>query len=586
MAHANNPGSRRLVAAALVALALVPATVRAQDEAAAAPAKPAFDYAAMPLRVGVWTDKAEGEVYAKGDAQSVTFQTNEDAYAVVYRIDTEGRVSVLWPRSRMDDGFVFGGHEYVLPVQGGPRLRVADVEGEGFVEAVVSRYPFDLRALEVDFHHETGGKPYDFRVAGDPFLAMNEVNYAVTGLADTEDYVVTNYASYYVHRTVDHPRYLCGQCHDGVGYDPYDDTCKLEITVDYRWANGWWGTYGYYPAYCYPAYVYVDPWTWRPWVNFWYDPWWHCPTVSVCWWNDPWYSWCDNPHYHGNCYTGTPRYKPLTPGTPDGTRTKVREYGAIQPLTVARSTDARTRDGAARPGSGDARGAYVGQGPASRTQPVIADNNRTRSTAGLRIRDGAARSGSTGGRTAVRHTAGGSGDRPELVPVTGGGTRSETRAAPGSTVGRGADTTRRAPSGSADGRTIKPVEPRQRTQRIWNTGRSDDSGTRRPEQVRPGGSSRGSSGTVRNGDATNRKGGSSGSDTRVRSGDNSRDSGTTNRSSGSRDGAVKSGGSRSGDSGRSSGGSNSGGGGSRSSGSGGGSRSGSSQNSGGSRGRG
>ena len=27
------------------------------------------------------------------------------------RIDVDGKVTVLWPRSRMDDGFVFGGQE-------------------------------------------------------------------------------------------------------------------------------------------------------------------------------------------------------------------------------------------------------------------------------------------------------------------------------------------------------------------------------------------------------------------------------------------------------------------------------------------
>ena len=209
------------------------------ETAAPTPAAPtpagteSFDYAAVDLRVAVWTDRAADEVYRKGETMTMGFQTNADAYAVVYRIDTEGRVTVLWPRSRMDDGFVFGGHEYGLPVQGGPALRAAQAEGEGFVEVIVSRYPFDLRALQLDFHHEPVAEPVDFRVVGDPFLAINEVNFAITGLENAEDHVVTNFASYYVHREVDHPRYLCGQCHfdDGPQYDPYRDTCSLNINV-------------------------------------------------------------------------------------------------------------------------------------------------------------------------------------------------------------------------------------------------------------------------------------------------------------------------------------------------------------------
>ena len=233
-----------------------------------------FDYAGVPLRVETWVDKTADDVYRKDEEINVGFQTNEDAYAVVYRIDTEGLVTVLWPRSRFDDGFVFGGHEYQLPVSGAGNLRVSSQEGEGFVEAVVSRYPFDLRALELDFHHEHSAERYNFHVAGDPFLAMNEVNYAVTGLADSGEYVVTNYAGYYVHQAVDHPRYLCNQCHvdEQVAYDPYRDDCTLTIEYDYSWYNSWYDQYGYYPVYGNPVYVYVDPWNWNPWVNYWYRP--------------------------------------------------------------------------------------------------------------------------------------------------------------------------------------------------------------------------------------------------------------------------------------------------------------------------
>ena len=67
----------------------------------------AFDYDDIGLRVALWLDKEEGEIYRKGSNIEVGFQTNEDAYAVVYRVDTEGLVTVLWPRSRLDDGFVF-----------------------------------------------------------------------------------------------------------------------------------------------------------------------------------------------------------------------------------------------------------------------------------------------------------------------------------------------------------------------------------------------------------------------------------------------------------------------------------------------
>ena len=111
-----------------------------------------YDYAGQSLRVNLWLDRDEEEVYQRGDRLQVFFETNDDAYAVVYRIDTTGRVEVLWPRSRYDDGFVFGFHEYNLPVVGAERLRTSSEEGQGYVEAIVSKYPFDLRDIAIDFH--------------------------------------------------------------------------------------------------------------------------------------------------------------------------------------------------------------------------------------------------------------------------------------------------------------------------------------------------------------------------------------------------------------------------------------------------
>jgi hypothetical protein len=155
-------GGRRLVARAGVALPvalavwLMAACATAQGTPAAATgsgryepdrtredyaatADDDYDYAAETLRVSVWLDRDEDQIYERGDEQRVTFQTNEDAYAVVYRIDTEGLVTVLWPRDRLDDGFVFGGHEYRLPGREARALRLDEAEGEGYVEALVSR---------------------------------------------------------------------------------------------------------------------------------------------------------------------------------------------------------------------------------------------------------------------------------------------------------------------------------------------------------------------------------------------------------------------------------------------------------------
>jgi hypothetical protein len=384
--------------------------------------------------VNVWHDKDSEDVYRRGEPVRVYFETNADAYAVVYQISAEGKVSILWPLSRYDDGFVFGNHLYQLPVKGAAQILAANEEGVAYVEAIVSSYPFDLRILELEFYHEQGDEQYEFYVAGDPFLAMNEVNFNVTGLEDASDYVVTNYTSYYVHRQVDHPRYLCHQCHDYGEYRPYGDTCSLSIQYDFGWYNSWWAGFGCYPLYTYPAFYYVDPWTWRPWVNYWYTPVYAWSSYPCYTWSSTCYNWRYSPIYRGDVHEryrdGNRRYRPLNRDFAANGRTRDSYYerenlmvrndrpnrdmensirtrtrtprddstGAVarskQPVgtgrTIANERNARpdlTGSSGGAAGSVRNDGRYVNTKPATRERTNFREDRNVRSAPGLRIPD-------------------------------------------------------------------------------------------------------------------------------------------------------------------------------------------------------
>ncbi|MBU8871478.1 MAG: DUF4384 domain-containing protein [Gemmatimonadales bacterium] len=466
-----------------------------------------FDYN-QSLRVGVWLDKAEDDVYRRGENIEVDLQANGDGYAVVYRIDVEGLVTILWPRTRMDDGFVFGGHEYRLPVSGARRLRVSGQEGLGYIEAIFSSYPFDLRDLEIDFHHEDRSRTHDFYVAGDPFLAMNEVNFAITGLEDAAEYVVTDYASYYVHEKVEHPRYLCNQCHydDTVAYHPYRDHCTLEINYDFGWSNSWYGRYGYYPVYWHPTYVYMDPWTYRPWVNFWYYPSYSCPPRGHYNWGYSTYVWFDSPYYRGDSVaywnSGNRRYRPLGRIAVETPVRKTRDYVGVSSRIKVRSLDdnqrvaMKTRTPVSRKSIRDGvmvkdgirtadRSSLKGERPVVRTRSKFTVKDQTRERPGLRVRDGNLTGSNVRSnvRPNLRHTAGGSKSRPALNPVVG--KKPTTRGNPGQTGLSGErPVPRRNDNLQKDGRgsqgTIKPVEPRKKGTRVWNRG-TYESGKDRPK---------------------------------------------------------------------------------------------------------
>ncbi len=463
----------------------------------------------QPLRVNVWQDKEDGDIYRLGEQLRVYFETNRDAYAVVYRIDAEGDVTVLWPRSRFDDGFVFGQHRYTLPSSADRPLRVSNQEGVEYVEAVVSVYPFDLRALEVDFFNEDNDEGYQYRVAGDPFLAMNEVNYAMTGLEDPADYVVTNYTSYYVHQAVDHPRYLCGQCHDDdQNYDPYHDTCVINIHYDYGWYNRWWLTYGYYPVYYYPAFYYVDPWSWSPWVNYWYTPWYGWPVGIGYTWPYRYHVWCDSPYWHGDVWSrwkgGHRRYAPLAKDyvlRPDDRDVRYRRGSLMvraerpgEDITRAMRTRTAFTDKEARRVQGvRAAGAdhrYGNTELAVRTRTEFRGSTaRPQAEPGLRIRDTGALL--QGGSRTVRTV--------EDVRTGSDRVRIRDRSAAGQDSGerRLRAESSQLDKGTSDRRSgIRSVEPRKQGSRIWSGGRTTPTGESkaRPQQVQPQDRNRRSSG--------------------------------------------------------------------------------------------
>lgn len=463
------------------------------------------------LRVSLWHGKSSDEVYRRGEPLNVTFQANQDAYAVVYHIDVEGRVSVLWPTSRYSDGFVFGGHEYRLPSRGGDQLRTESEEGQGFFHAVVSSYPFDLRDLQLDFHHEPEPVAHDFYVAGDPFLAMNEVNYVVTGLEDPSQYAVSNYASYYVHRPVDHPRYLCFQCHDGnESYDPYQDTCTITIEYDYGWHNQWWDNRGYYPVYYYPAYVFVDPWAGVHWVNYWYDPWYRWPSSSWYTWRWDAYAWHHSPYWRHDVRVAQKyenrRYRPLDRDHLGRDRSDVRTKSDL--VRADRPSDERIRsmkDRAvltdARSGrtTDEARDRIRGAGGTTRDrvdrerQPREQERFEPRPTSrsaspGLRL-DGDRAGGSRVSRppsernddTRVR-TDDRSGAR---VRAERDGTRVSPPSRPQPERAQPRVNTRRPQRRDDDRQTIRPVQPRQESNRNWSTRRSQGSSNQRPSPPPP-----------------------------------------------------------------------------------------------------
>jgi hypothetical protein len=194
-------------------------------------------------RVTLWTDR--DEPYPRGSAARVFLSVDEPAYISVFRVDTDGRIRVLFPREPWGDNYVQD--QQTLEVTRGREQQsfiVDDYPGIGYLFAVASPNP-------LDFGEITRGDYWDYRVIdngriqGDPYVSLTDLAARIAPAGDYDYDVVP----YYVERHYDYPRFVCYDCHAYASYsdwDPYRTSCarfRVVIRDDpryypYRYGDG------------------------------------------------------------------------------------------------------------------------------------------------------------------------------------------------------------------------------------------------------------------------------------------------------------------------------------------------------------
>lgn len=305
---------------------------------------------ARGLSVELWTDRGTDAVYQPGDPIQIKARTSEDANLLVYEIDAEGAVHLLFP-SRHQNPAIEGRHTYRLPDDDRGELVVDATTGEGYIVAIASDAPFDelpwyLRPYDpqgddlgyVGTPDQEEGVTADGHIVGDPFVAMERIRRRVLRDSRDGDSFASAYTTYYVHEQVRYPRYICYDCHrPGLyswwsGFDPYYTTCSVfDFRVNWSWGWGpryWFGNVPYF------VYVYRDdcPPAYRRYsgTGTWYSSW------------DGWNRWCD---LWGA--GGLRRYKSPPPPnyTPPNKWATTRSPREVPPGFVAGGVERRTRTG-------------------------------------------------------------------------------------------------------------------------------------------------------------------------------------------------------------------------------------------------
>jgi hypothetical protein len=227
-----------------------------------------------PIRITL-----NGGDYSPGDRVTVRIEPRDDGYLIVFRVDGDGHVRVLFPLDPTLDQFVRGGKRYELRGRADRQTFLADdVAGSGLIYAALSPEPLALR----DY---VSGDHWDYQALrlNDPSDAENELSQIVTRMTDNSrfDYDVLGYrvreiayasayaAPYYPLST---PYYL----YPSTWYDPLWDcfTCygygsgfHISIGFGSNWyGRNRWGSY-YDPWYSGFGYNYGWPWGYP---NVWY----------------------------------------------------------------------------------------------------------------------------------------------------------------------------------------------------------------------------------------------------------------------------------------------------------------------------
>lgn len=192
-------------------------------------------------RVSIWTDHDDSP-YRRGDRARVYFQAQTDGYITVLRVDTDGRIRVLFPREPWEDNFARGGRSFEVLDRNDNAFSVDDYPGVGYIFAISSpdQFQYDdfIRGDHWDYQLIADG-----RVRGDPYVSLTDFASRIAGPGEY-DYDIT---PYYVDQHYDYPRFLCYDCHSYVSYsywNPYYYNCNRFRIVIYD--DSYYYPYRYY----------------------------------------------------------------------------------------------------------------------------------------------------------------------------------------------------------------------------------------------------------------------------------------------------------------------------------------------------
>ena len=252
----------------------------------AAPAPVVAPHDDPPIRLWINNDRR----FLPGDRAKVEVRTRDDGYLLVFHVDPEGHLRVLFPLDPDRDNFVRGGKKYETRGRGGREsFEIDNTTGKGTVYAAVSRDPFRFDGFVAGDHWDYRALAPS-RLPNEPEQDLNElVRRMAQGDFDYDllNYYVTDrvayrsdYSPYYGSSYDDHwcYRFSCSSYYGS----PFNVSIGLFFGRPYR-------------RYYYDPYFYA----YDPFYNpFFYDPYYYAPVYRPRYVYPYSRYYADNRYYH------------------------------------------------------------------------------------------------------------------------------------------------------------------------------------------------------------------------------------------------------------------------------------------------
>lgn len=236
------------------------------------------------------TLNSEGR-YLPGDRVRVQVRTRDDGYVVVFQVDPDQRVKVLFPLDPTDDNYIRGGKNYTLLGRGGREGFMADAGGTGTIFAAVSQDPWRFEQVTVNQHWDY--RTLNATVYDDPEPQLVELAQRLAGGRYEYDIlqysVLSNISHSSTGTVIADDSYYSSGCFDCGG-------SSTVISIGFGVGYSTWGLYDPY---------YYDPFYW----NRWYGPW-----YPVTWYPYPGYGWGYPNYPYYPAYPVYPAYPYYPPG--------------------------------------------------------------------------------------------------------------------------------------------------------------------------------------------------------------------------------------------------------------------------------